>query len=90
MSQDTSRGGLSYRRSIRGTRCLHGFDDLLGCCHAQFLDLVAVEERGQFDIMLSGLGKDLRIGRDFLVEELIALKVVLAEVVLDLTDEIGV
>jgi len=63
---------------------------LLGCCHAQFLDLVAVEERGQFDIMLSGLGKDLRIGRDFLVEELIALKVVLAEVVLDLTDEIGV
>ena len=33
---------------------------------------------------------DLRIGCDFFLEELIALKVVLAEVILDLTDDIGV
>ena len=40
--------------------------------------------------MIAGSGKDVRIGCDFLVEEFIALKVVFAEIVLDLTDKIGV
>jgi hypothetical protein len=63
---------------------------LIGLGDIQLLDFITIEEELDVDEMISEIKWNLLIGGDFLIEELIILKVLFAQVVQDLFDEVCV
>ncbi len=63
---------------------------MIGLGDIQLLDFITIEEELDVDEMISEIKWNLLIGGDFLIEELIILKVLFAQVVQDLFDEVCV